>query len=131
MGGARVACIPVSPAITCSSTGTFPAVTLLAQATPFPPSKLSVFVFQDDFPLNGEQDAGGGIDVLSANEPGRGGFETILWATSGSLGAVPGQDPHDMCNQPLSNSLVGTTDPATGLDACPGSAQATTDPTQA
>src|SRR2546429_6420580 len=36
-----------------------------------------------------------------------------------------------MFNQPLSNSLAGTTDPATGLDACPVSAQATTDPTQA
>ena len=33
---------------------------VLTQPTPLPPAKLSVFVFEDDFPLNGEQDAGGG-----------------------------------------------------------------------
>jgi len=33
-------------------------LTVLAQPTPFPPSKLSVFVFQDDFSLNGEHDGG-------------------------------------------------------------------------
>src|SRR2546429_6828085 len=119
MGGARVACIPVSPAIPCSSTGTFPAVTLLAQATPFPPSKLSVFVFQDDFPLNGEQDAGGGIDVLAANEPGLGGFEIVLFDDAGGTGDATGQMTYDMFNMPLSNSLAGTIDPATGKDACP------------
>src|SRR5207237_8788418 len=91
MGGAPVACIPVSPAITCSSTGTFPAVTLLAQATPFPPSKLSVFVFQDDFPLNGDQDGGGGIDVLAPNEPGLGGFEIVISDHAGATGDSTGQ----------------------------------------
>src|SRR2546429_3921662 len=102
------------------------------RSTLFPYTTLfrSLIVFEDDFPLNGEQDAGGGIDVLSANEPGLGGFEIILWDNYGSLGDVTGQDTHDMFNQPLSNSLAGTTDPATGLDACPVSAQATTDPTQ-
>src|SRR5205814_4009961 len=38
-------------------------VTILTQPNPFPRSKLSVFVFEDAFPLNGDQDAGGGIDV--------------------------------------------------------------------
>ncbi len=32
---------------------------------------------------------------------------------------------YDMFNQPLSNSLAGTIDPATNLDACPISAQVT------
>src|SRR4029077_8725776 len=96
-----------------------------------PTGKLSLIVFEDDFQLNGEQDAGGGVDVLSPNEPGLGGFEIILWDTYGSLGDVTGQDTHDMFNMPLSNSLAGTIDPATGLDACPISAQATADPTQA
>ena len=59
------------------------AVTVLAQPTPFPPSKLSVFVFEDDFPLNGEQDAGGGIDVLAPNEPGLGQFNITLFDDAG------------------------------------------------
>ncbi len=45
------------------------SVTILAQPDPFPPSKLSVFVYEDDFPLNGEQDGGGGIDVSIGEQP--------------------------------------------------------------
>ncbi len=133
MGGAQVppACNVLVAGCTSTSTTAFAPVTVLVVPTPLPTGKLSLIVFEDDFPLNGEQDAGGGIDVLSANEPGLGGFEIILWDNYGSLGDVTGQDTHDMFNQPLSNSLAGTTDPATGLDACPVSAQATTDPTQA
>ena len=48
------------------------AVTIYTQPSPYPTAKLTVFVFEDDFPLNGEHDAGGGIDVLSPNEPGLG-----------------------------------------------------------
>jgi len=62
------------------------SVTVLAQPTPFPPSKLSVFVFEDDFPLNGEQDGGGGVDVLSPNEPGLGGFNITLFDDAGGTG---------------------------------------------
>ena len=133
MGGAQVppACNVLVAGCTSTSTTAFAPVTVLVVPTPLPTGKLSLIVFEDDFPLNGEQDAGGGIDVLSANEPGLGGFEIILWDNYGSLGDVTGQDTHDMFNQPLSNSLAGTTDPATGLGACPVSAQATTDPTQA
>jgi hypothetical protein len=60
MGGAPIACVPAAPAVTCTATsGAFPTnVTVLVQPNPFPPSKLSVFVFEDDFPLNGEQDGG-------------------------------------------------------------------------
>ncbi|HEX2661801.1 MAG TPA: choice-of-anchor D domain-containing protein [Candidatus Acidoferrum sp.] len=133
MGGAQVppACNVLVTGCTATSTTAFAPVTVLVLPTPLPTGKLSLIVFEDDFPLNGEQDAGGGIDVLSPNEPGLGGFEIILWDTFGSLGDVTGQDTHDMFNQPLSNSLAGTTDPATGFDACPVSAQATADPTQA
>jgi hypothetical protein len=95
------------------------AVTILVQPTPFPPSKLSVFVFEDDFPLNGEQDAGGGVDVLAPNEPGLGQFNITIFDDAGGTGDVTGQVNYDMFNQPLSNSLAGTIDPATGLDACP------------
>ena len=37
---------------------------------------------------------------------------------------------YDMFNEPLSNSLAGQKDAATGLDACPISKQDTNDPTQ-
>jgi hypothetical protein len=108
-------------------------VKVLVQPTPFPPSKLSVFVFEDDFPLNGEQDGGGGIDVLSPNEPGLGGFNVTLFDDAGGPGDATGQMTYDMFNQPLSNSLAGTIDPSTGKDACPISKESrlsTTDPTQ-
>jgi len=95
------------------------SVTMLAQPNPFPPSKLSVFVFEDDFPLNGEQDAGGGVDVLATNEPGLGGFNITLFDDAGGTGDATGQMTYDMFNMPLSNSLAGTIDPATGQDACP------------
>ena len=95
------------------------AVTVLTQPAPFPPAKLSVFVFEDDFPLNGEQDGGGGVDVLSPQEPGLGGFQIHLWDAMGGNGDFTGQMTYDMFNQPLTNSLAGTIDPSTGKDACP------------
>ncbi|PYY10636.1 MAG: hypothetical protein DMG69_06085, partial [Acidobacteria bacterium] len=122
MGGA--------PIVFPGSTGTAPSVTILTEPTPLPTAKLSVFVFQDDFPLNGEQDGGGGIDVLSPNEPGLGGFEIVLFDDAGGTGDATGQMTYDMFNMPLSNSLAGTVDPTTGKDACPISAQPTSDPTQ-
>ena len=38
---------------------------------------------------------------------------------AGGTGDATGQPTYDMFNQPLSNSLAGTLDPITGLDACP------------
>ena len=75
--------------------------------TPLPTGKLSVIVFEDDFPLNGEQDGGGGSGTVAPNEPGLGGFNIVLWDTYGSLGDVTGQDTYDMFNQPLSNAWRG------------------------
>jgi uncharacterized repeat protein (TIGR01451 family) len=95
------------------------AVTALTVPSPYPPAKLTVFVFEDDFPLNGEHDAGGAVDVLAANEPGLGGFEITLFDDAGGTGDATGQPTYDMFNQPLTNSLAGTVDPVTGLDACP------------
>src|SRR6266853_1264006 len=48
MGGAPIpfACTLVPPATTC--TGTFAAVTVYSEPSPYPPGKLSVFVYQDD-----------------------------------------------------------------------------------
>jgi hypothetical protein len=95
------------------------SVTVLTQPSPYPPAKLSVFVFEDDYPLNGEHNAGGGIDVLSPQEPGLGGFQITLDDSAGGTGDPTGTPTYDMFNQPLTNSLAGTIDPATGNDACP------------
>jgi len=106
MGGA-----PIAPSQTSVSIG--------LQETPLPTAKIAVFVFEDDFPLNGENDAGGGVDVLAPNEPGLGGFEIKLFDQAGGLGDATGQITYDMFNMPVSNSLAGTVDPNTGNDACP------------
>jgi Bacterial Ig domain len=105
-------------ACTTSSAFTQP-VTVLVLPTPLPTGKLTVMVFEDDYPLNGEQDGGGGNATVAPLEPGLGGFNIALWDTYGGLGDVTGQDTYDMFNQPLANSLAGTIDPASGLDACP------------
>jgi hypothetical protein len=126
MGGAPITCTPVAPAVTCTAgSGGFSPVTVYAIPTPLATAKLSVFVFEDDFPLNGEHDGGGGIDVLSPIEPGLGGFNIKLFDDAGGSGDATGQMTYDMFNYPLSNSLAGTIDPATGLDACPISPQIT------
>ncbi len=101
------------------------SVTILTQPSPYPPAKLSVFVFQDDWPLNGEHDAGGGVDVLAPQEAGLGGFQITLFDDAGGTGDATGQPTYDMFNMPLTNSLAGTIDPTTGMDACPVSAQVT------
>ena len=109
----------------CTSTSAFTQpVNVLALPTPLPTGKLSVLVFEDDFPLNGEQDGGGGAGgAIAPVEPGLGGFNIILWDTFGGLGDFTGQNTNDMFNQPLSNSLAGTPDPSNkGIDACPISA---------
>ncbi len=126
MGGAPISCTPAAGTVACTATtGAFTPVTVYAVSTPLPPAKLSVFVFEDDFPLNGEHDGGGGIDVLSPIEPGLGGFNIKLFDDAGGTGDATGQMSYDMFNYPLSNSLAGTIDPATGLDACPISPEIT------
>ncbi len=119
MGGAPIpaACTLAVGQTTC--TGSFSPITVLSEATPMPTAKVTAFVFEDDFPLNGEQDAGGGIDVLALNEPGLGGFEITLFDDAGGSGDATGQMTYDMFNMPLSNSLAGTIDPTNGNDACP------------
>ncbi|KAA6464599.1 choice-of-anchor D domain-containing protein [Acidobacteria bacterium AB60] len=119
MGGAPIPilCTPTPPATSCNAT--YGTVTVVTQPTPLPPGELSIMVFEDDFPLNGEQDGGGGVDVISPNEPGLGGFQIHLWDAMGGNGDFTGQMTYDMFNQPLTNSLAGTKDPNNGLDACP------------
>src|SRR5712691_11166967 len=126
---------PVVP--TCTGTPAvcvFNPVTVYAQPDPYPPSKLSVFVFEDDFPLNGEQDSGHGTGPVNFNsEPGLGQFNIVLFDDAGGTGDATGQMSYDMFNQPLVNGLAGTIDPVTTLDACPisiNSRAGVADPTQ-
>ncbi len=137
--GATVCTWPYTGA-TCPVTGAATtctpamAITALTQPAPYPPAKLSVFVFEDDFPLNGEHDAGGagvastGADTLAPNEPGLGGFQIHLWDAMGGNGDFTGQMTYDMFNQPLTNSLDGMIDPSTGSNACPISQAGVTNP---
>ena len=98
---------------------------IIVEPNPLQTSKVSVFVFEDDFPLNGENSSGGGIDILAPNEPGLGGFNITLFDDVGQPGDAVGQITYDMFNEPLSNALAGTVDPTTGADACPISGQVT------
>lgn len=123
MGGATIGIDPVTHLQQTS-------VTVVVEPSPFPPGKLSVFVFEDDFPLNGEQDAGGGVDALSPNEPGLGSFNIELFDDAGRMGDPTGQMTYDMFNMPLTNSLGGMKDPLTGLDACPITNLVTNNPAQ-
>jgi hypothetical protein len=98
------------------------SVTVLAEPTPLPPGKLTVMVFEDDYPLNGQLDSDGEVGRAPGIEPGLGGFQIHLWDAMGGNGDFTGQMTYDMFNQPLTNSLDGTIDPKTGNNACPISA---------
>ncbi len=122
-GTGAVSCNSTSTTTTCVPTGM--NVTAKAVPSPYPPGRLSVFVFEDDFPLNGEHDSSGsatnaaGNDTLAPNEPGLGGFQIHLWDAMGGNGDFTGQMTYDMFNMPLTNMLDGIIDPSTGLNACP------------
>src|SRR5207253_9272 len=88
-----------APTCTAAGTCTFAPVTVNAQANPMKTATLTVFVFEDDFPINGEHDGNGAV------EPGLGGFQVVLWDDAGSTGDPTGQMTYDMFNLPLTNSL--------------------------
>jgi hypothetical protein len=99
--------------------GVFAPVTVNVEPNPIPTATVTVYVFEDDYPLNGEPDAGGGVDVLATQEPSLGDFQVIMWDEEAFAGDFTGQMTYDMFNEPLTNSLNGTIDPASGLNACP------------
>src|SRR2546427_11068277 len=72
------------------------ALEIRLQQTPLPTAKIAVLVFQDDFPLNGEQAVGGAPGTtLAPNQPGLGRFELKLFDQAGAAGDSPGQlTPH-------------------------------------
>ncbi len=112
MGGAQI------PPLVVGTTA-YPPITIKLAETPLPTAKIAVLVYEDDYPLNGENDAGGGVDILAPNEAGLGGFQIELLDQAGGLGDNTGQITYDMFNMPVSNSLAGTIDPMTGNNACP------------
>lgn len=80
--------------------GAFPAsVTISLQRTPLVPAQLSVFVYEDNAPTNGQYDTG---------EVGLGGFNIILFDPAARTGDPAGQQTYDAFNMPLSNALLGT-----------------------
>ena len=87
MGGASIVCTGATTAAACSFAAlTIPVTPQLQHA-----AKVSAFVFEDDHPLNGEHDASGGVDVLSPNEPGLGGFNLTILDLVGGSGDPIGQ----------------------------------------
>jgi Bacterial Ig domain len=80
-------------------------VTALAPRNPLPPAQLSIFVFEDNQPTNGDVDQG---------EVGLGGFRIEFADTRGSSGDVAGTITYDALAMPLTNSLMD----GTNLD-CP------------
>ncbi|MBZ5569653.1 MAG: hypothetical protein LAN64_17640 [Acidobacteriia bacterium] len=117
MGGASIAYIGGS--WRNAQAPTVDGVAVIVEPQNQHPAKVSVFVFEDDHPLNGEHDASGGVDVIAPNEPGLGGFNITIQDLVGGSGDSAGQMTYDEFNQPLSNALAGTIDPVTHLDACP------------
>jgi hypothetical protein len=116
MGGAPIAPVCAAGGTSC----TLPtSVTVNVEPNPLPTSTVTVFVFEDDWPLNGEPDSGGGPDAYPTHEIGLGDFNVELWDDAGGSGDATGQMTYDMFNMPLTNSLNGVRDPHTGLDACP------------
>jgi hypothetical protein len=88
--------------------------------SPLPTAQISAFIFEDDYPVNGEHDASGiSVSGPAPYEAGLDKFNIVLFDQAGGLGDATGQPTYDMFNQPLNNSLSGWIDPLTGYNACP------------
>jgi hypothetical protein len=92
MGGAEI------KAQVGSTTPSWNPVTVALQATPLIPAQLSVYIYEDNAPTNGQDDL---------NETGLGGFNIILFDPAGRTGDPAGQQTYDAFNMPLSNALLG------------------------
>jgi hypothetical protein len=75
-----------------------PSVTVNSNAYGYVPSQLSVFIYEDNAPVNNQNDL---------NETGLGGFNIILMDAVGRSGDVAGQQTYDAYGMPLSNWLLG------------------------
>jgi hypothetical protein len=89
MGGAEIKPLPG---------GGWAPVRIRLQASPLVPSQMSIYVYEDNGPTNGQNEA---------NERPLGGFNVILMDPAGRTGDVAGQQTYDAFNMPLSNALLG------------------------
>jgi hypothetical protein len=116
--------IQISGATVAANSSSVPVVAnqfnIVLTRTPLPTAQITAFVFEDDYPVNGEHDASGvAVSGPAPFEGGLGGFNIVLFDQAGGLGDATGQPTYDMFNQPLTNSLSGWIDPLTGFNACP------------
>lgn len=75
------------------------AVTIALQSGPLVPAQLSVYVYEDNAPTNGQNEL---------TEPPLGGFNIILWDPAGRTGDPAGQQTYDAFNMPMTNALLGS-----------------------
>jgi len=92
MGGATIR--PLTAGAT-----TYPATRVLVERNPLPTATLAVYIYEDNAPTNGQNDA---------NESGLGGFSIIVNDVAGRSGDPVGQITYDALNMPLTNALLGT-----------------------
>ena len=83
-----------------ASSGTaWTPMSIKLQATPLQPAQLSIYIYEDNNPTNGQDDI---------SETGLGGFNIILFDPAGRTGDPAGQQSYDAFNMPLSNALLGS-----------------------
>jgi hypothetical protein len=109
MGGALIT--PADIAAAASASASKPTIQIGVPATPMKPAQLSIFVFEDNSPTNGD------VDTV---EVGLGGFAVTIKDTAGRIGDVAGQMTYDVYNMPLTNALFEL-DPV-GCPRLPGAA---------
>jgi uncharacterized repeat protein (TIGR01451 family) len=74
------------------------SVLVQVQPNGLEPAQLSIFIYEDNAPINNQMDGG---------EVGLGGFNIILMDAAGRSGDVAGQQTYDQFGMPLSNALLG------------------------
>ena len=78
--------------------GAWKPVTIKSSAYPLIPAQLSIYIYEDNGPVNGQNDL---------NETGLGGFNIIVVDAVGRSGDPAGQQTFDASGMPLSNWLLG------------------------
>ena len=91
----------------------------LTEPSPYPPATLTVFVFEDDFRSMANTMRAAASTFSRRTSPALAASRSPSQDDAGGTGDATGTATYDMFNMPLSNSLAGTIDPATVLDACP------------
>ena len=75
------------------------AATIALQSGPLVPAQLSVYVYEDNSPTNGQNEL---------TEAPLGGFNVILVDPAGRPGDPAGQQTYDAFNMPMTNALLGS-----------------------